>query len=276
MISLSTIATSIKVGLNSNSKNIKFAIFSDAREYKKAINTRTEKQRFTNGLVQSTGSSIVPTQSITVATQSILLSIVVKLPDPEKDQQIIDDHRFVLENYFGKFTTEAMTDGGKTYSVSWVGAFADTGTVEVRPGIGTSISFSVSIQYSFIENGLNSANCVFLLDGNAIPYSLAQITRRPSVENNPYSNTDAVATNVVTAETVGFDFQVPAQDSNNPLAKLLLQQVLNGNRGTHTLLVKLGSETAIYSVKFGETALAIQGIDNAGHKISLIAAALGA
>ncbi len=273
MISLNTIAESIETGLNANDKNIKFAIFTDAGEYKKAISTRTEKQRFTNGFLQSVSSSLVPTQSITVATQSVLLNIVVKLPFKETEKQIIDDHRAVLENYFGKYKTDLMPSDGKTYSVTWIGGFADTGTVEVRAGIGTSVSFSVSIQYSFIENGLNSSNCVFELDGNVIPYSMAQISRRPTVESNPYSNTDTESKNVATTELVGFEFQVPAQSGENPLASLLLRQVLFGNHRRHTLNATIGKETATYSVIFGESALAIQGIDNAGHKFSLISAA---
>lgn len=273
MIALSTLAKAIQDGLNSNSKGINYVIHTDMGEFEKALKTRTEQKLFTNGIVEVVNSSIVPTQSITVATQSVLLTVVVQLPNPETDKEITEKHRSVLENYFAGVRVEPLVSEGVTYSVSSVGALANTGTVQVRPGVGTSISFTVKVQYSFIENGLNSSNCLFELDGMQIPYSMAQMTRSPVAESNPYSNTDGEAESVTTAERVGFDFQVPAQTTTNSFSSLLIQQILEGSHAEHTMKVTLGKETGTYTVIFGETMLAVEGVNNAGHKVSFVTSA---
>ena len=46
MITLNTFADAIEKGLNSNAYGLKFKIFSDAGNYKKAVKTRTEKELY--------------------------------------------------------------------------------------------------------------------------------------------------------------------------------------------------------------------------------------
>lgn len=273
MIALETLAANIEKNLNLNSKGIKFKIMSDAGKFRKALHTRTEHERYTNGLLKVVDSAIVPTQTLTVASQTVLLEIVAELTFGEDKAEIIRNHRAVLDAYFTAFRVELITDDGKSYSVSMTSSIADTGEPAIRPQIGESMTWTVRIDYGFIENGLNSSNCTFTLDGAVIPYSNAVMTLRPQVETNPYSNGDGVGKSVVTSYTRGFDFQVPAQSAENGLSEVLLLAVLDGDKTIHTLTVTFGSVSRTYNVIFGQTNIVLNGVDNAGQNISLLEAA---
>ena len=278
MIALQTLAQTIENGLNASEAvtqaGIRYVIFSDAGKYKKALETRTQKQRYTNGVLRIVDSSVVPTQSLTVATQQASLEICVALPNPQQDDEIIALHRSILDGYFTAVKVQLISDNGKTYSVSSKYSLADSGTIEQRPKAGSSYTFTVHIEYSFIEGGLSSYDCVFTLDGVQIPYTTATITRRPTTESNPYSNSSGQARNVNTATALSFDFQVPAQTAVNGVSEVILAQILDGDMNTkHELTVALGANRKTYEVMFGQTDIIVTGVDNAGHNISLIEAA---
>lgn len=273
MIELTTLAANIEKNLNLNSKGIKFKILSDAGDFKKAISTHEQHEHYTNGVLKVVDSAVVPTQTLTVATQSVLLEIVAELYFGQDKDAIIRDHREVLDSYFTAIRVEPIKEGDKFYSVSMTSSVADTGEPAIRPGIGESMTWLVRIDYGFIENGLNSSNCTFTLDGAVIPYSNAVMTLRPQVETNPYSNGDGVGKSVVTSYTRGFDFQVPAQSAKNGLSEVLLLAVLDGDKTIHTLTVTFGSVIRTYNVIFGQTNIVLNGVDNAGQNISLLEAA---
>ena len=273
MISLETLANRIETNLNLNSKGIKFRIFSDAGRFKEAIAKRTEHERFTNGVLKVVDSAVVPTQTLTVATQSVLLEVGAELTFGKDKRGIMHDHRAVLDAYFTGVHEELISEGGESYSVSMTGAVADTGEPQIRPGIGESMTWFVRINYGFIENGLNSLNCSFTLDGVTVPYSSAVITNRPQAESNPYSDGEGVGKNVVTSRIRGFDFQVPAQSAENGLSEILLMSVLREDDKIHTLTATFGTVSQTYNVVFGQTDIVLQGADNAGHNISLLEAA---
>ncbi len=273
MIALETLAKQIETNLNLNSKGIKFAIFADMGKFQKALGTRTEYKHYTNGVLKVIDSAVIPTQGMTVATQSVMLQVVAELTFGKDQEEIIRNHRAVLDSYFTEFRVELISDDDKSYSVNMTSSIVSTGEPQIRPEIGSSMTWYVRIDYGFIENGLNSLNCTFTLDGVTVPYSSATITNRPQIEEIPYSNTAGVGKNVVTARTRGFDFQVPAQASEG-LGQILLLAVLDDDTVKHTLTVKFGTVTRTYTVVFGQTNVVLQGVQNAGHNISLIEAAI--
>lgn len=273
MIAVKTLAYNLEIALNmaAKSSGIVYKIHADAGTYKRALRSRTGKQRYTNGVLTIVDSSIVPTQTMTVASQTAALEICVRLDDPKTDEETIAKHRAVLDGYFTDKPSVQMTDG---YSVTATYALADSGTVEQRDGVGTSFTFRVNIEYSFIEGGLSSYDCVFLLDGVQIPYTSFHMTRNPTIDSTPYSDTAGNAGSVNTADMLGFDIQIPAQSVQNGVSEVLIDQLLDGSGNTsHVLTVQLGTHTRTYSVIFGQTDIVIEGVANAGHNVSLIVAA---
>lgn len=276
MITLNTFANAIQKGLNSNS-NIKFQIFADAAEYKNAMINRTEKERYTNGIIREGASTIVPSQSGLIATQSVQLELCAQLPSPDTDEEIIKTHRAVLDSYFQIYSTQLMTDeNDKDYSVAALYSFANTGTVEVRPHIGTSITFIINISYSFVEDGVNSSKCKFTLDGLDLPYTSARITRTPTAESNSYAKNNGRSTTVNTAYLRGFDFEMPYL-STNPVSQLIVDILLKDEPldTIHKLTYSVGDSPSpkTYSVVFGSNELNLSGIDNGGLNFSLLEAA---
>lgn len=285
MISLQTFAQAIEDGLNSNG-NIKFKIFADAGQYKDAFKDRTVKERYTNGIIRAGASTVIPAQSGLIATQSVQLELTVQLPSPATDEEILKSHRAVLDTYFQTYSTQLMTDeSGKKYSVSAVYSLAGTGAVEIRPHIGTSVVFTVSISYGYVEGGINSSECKYILDGHELPYITARTTRTPTAEANAYAENGGRSTSVNTAYLRGFDFEIPLL-SDNAASNMILETLLGGELNEHhTLTVQIGEKTdpttdigekpdpTTYVVTVGNIELNLRGIDNGSITLSLVEAA---
>ena len=270
MITLSKFAEIIENGLNSNEQGLNFKIFTDAGKYKKALKTRTVKKKYTNGILRIGTSSIVPVKGITIATQGATLEFCVSLPTPETDDKIITAHRAVFDTYFSAFSVQSITENGKSYAVSSTYSLANTGTVEIREGVGTSITFYVNISYSYIENGLNSNDCIYTLDGEEIPFT--------SVHERKFPTTDANASNGETGVSYcrnssfmrGWDFEMPALDGV-AISDNIIEQIDNNDSNiTHTLIRTMGANTKTYSVIFGNVAMNVQGVTNIGLTFSLV------
>lgn len=280
MIELKEIAREIETALNNNGYGLNFAIFTDAAEYKNAFKSRTEKKLFTNGLIRVGVSSIVPTQGLTVATQDCTIEFGVQLFNAADDEKTISDHRAVLDAYFQNYRVDPMyekdADGNivKTYAVSSLYSFANTGTVEIRPNLGTSLTFSVNASFAYIENGLNSLNCTFELDGIKIPYSSARITKTPTPQSDAFSDSKGRAESVNVSFVRSFDFQMPAQSSpeKNGIGEIIIGQLLGDDlNAAHKLVVTLGDRVPeTFDVIFAETNMSFEGINNAGHTLALI------
>lgn len=281
MIQLDKFADALEKELNKNAFGITYAIHTDAAEYQKAIKTRVSKKRFTNGLMRVGQSSIVPTQGLVVATQNAVLELCVQLFGVESDSEVVSTHRAVLDKYAQKPVVNKMTetvtdaDGNtveKEYTVTALYSLANTGEVQVRDGVGTSITFYVNIEYAYIENGLNSNNCTFTLDGFPIPYSSAKVTKSPNVQADAFSDSGGASRSINVSFNRSFDFQLPAIKGADGLGKIIIDEILGGGLNEpHTLEVKFGdNDPTTYNVIFGATDISLAGINNAGHTISLI------
>lgn len=288
MIALETFAAQIEQGLNAVGQkyNIKFAVFSDAGTYKKAFKSREKKEKYTNGLLMAGSSSIIPTQGVVIATQSATFEIVVALPDPKTDEEIIAAHRAVLDEYFKRYEVQAIEQSTTdvngntvttTYSVGAVYSLANTGTLAIRDDVGTSITFNVYIEYGYIENGLNSNDCKFTLDGFPLTFTNVKITKSPQAQADAYSDSNGRGTSKNLSFARSFDFVLPAQSGNTGIGAIINSELLDNDLNKiHALSVQMGADAEVktYSVVFGETTASLEGVDNVGNTISLIEAAV--
>lgn len=272
MIALATFAEAIESALNANTQGINFRIFADAGQYEKAFKDHTEKKRYTNGLIRVKSSAIVPVQGMEIATQQVSLELCAPLYDAEKDEEIAAAHRAILDAVFSQFTVQPIPENGKTYSVSTTYSLANTGTVQQRPPIGTSITFDVGIEYAYIENGLNSYDCVYELDGVVIPYTNASIGKVATTENNSYADTSGESLCFNTAFARSFDFQIPAQSKG--IGAQILGELLGNDLNTvHTLTMRFADGgVKTYKVIYASSDMNVQGVDNAGHNVSFVEA----
>lgn len=270
MIALSQLTALIEAGLNSNGQNINFRLFSDEGNFKKALINRTEKKRYTNGVVRVGTSAVVPISGVVVATESAVLELVVQLPNPETDEQIITAHRTVLDGYFSSFTVQKIIDNGKSYTVTTTYSLANTGTVEQRGHIGTSITFYVNLNLSYIENGLNSDEITYTLDGMKIPYTTVRTNKNPTLDSNVSSGSNGKSTSRASAFIRGWDFEMPALDGV-ALSEIIMDEIDSDTINVpHTLVKTRAGKSYTYSVIFANTSDTVQGIQNAGLSFSLV------
>ena len=269
MITIDSIAASIEQGLNASASayKFKFKIFVDAGKFKKAEKTRTGKVLFINSLLRVGESSVIPVQGITVATQSAMLEICVPIFNDDQIDEVSTLFRTMLDGYFAMYKVQSI-DG---YTVSSTYSLASTGSLEARGNIAQSLTFYVNMEFSYIENGLNSSNCTFTLDGFEIPYSSAAISKLPMTQSDPFSNSNGTGTSVNVSFVRSFDFQLPAQIGTDNISNIIIESLLGDDLNSeHTLTITVGSVTKSYNVIIGQTDISLKGIDNAGHNISLI------
>jgi len=279
MVELKTLAESIEKGLNAlsaaNNLGIVFKIHSDAGEYEKARVARTGKQRYTNGLLQVISSSIVPVQHLTVASQRARLEVAVQLFNKNTDAVIIEAHRAVLDGYFKTTSLQMLDDkNGNKYSVASTYSLASTGAVAVESPLGTSVRFSVLIDYAMVQNGLNSSAFTVTLDEVNVEYASFTIDRTPATDSASYSGTNGAARNVANSTALTFVLEIPATVTDNAANSALRGFILDGDMQTvHTLVVAIGTQSRTYSVVFGSTNISLVGYSNAGYTVKLIEAA---
>lgn len=279
MILLKTLAGKIEKGLNAlsaaNDLGIVFKIHSDAGEYKKATVSRTEKKRYTNGLLQVVSSSIVPVQNLTVATQQARLEVAVQLLDKNTDTEIIEMHRAVLDGYFKATTLQHIEDeSGNTYSVSSTYSLASTGVVTAESPLGTSVTFTVFIDYAMVQNGLNSSQFTVTLDGVNVEYTSLTIDRTAAMESATYNNDNGAGRNIANSTALTFIMEIPATVTDNAANSALRGFIMDGDMETvHSLTVDIGTKGRTYSVLFGSANIAINGYQNAGYTVKMVEAA---
>ena len=102
MIAVETLAARIENDLNAAAKasGIVYKIHTDMGQYKRALKTRTEKQVYTNGVLRIVDSGVVPSRTLTVATQEAELEICVQLPDFRRRKDV-QRRRDILVGAFG-------------------------------------------------------------------------------------------------------------------------------------------------------------------------------
>ena len=273
MIALTQLASTIESGLNNNEQGIKFRIFSDEGTFKKALKSHTEKVRYTNGVIRAGTSAVIPAAGITVATQSAVLEVVAQLISEETDDEVIAAHRAALDAFFSQFTVQRIDVDGKSFTVSIVYSLADTGTIQLRPPISSSFTFYVNINMAYIENGLNSDDVTYTLDGLEIPSSTVRVSRNPTIESNISAGSDGRSTGRESAFVRGWDFEMPAL-YRKPISDLVFEELYgNGLNDPHTLVQTCGGKSNTYTVIFGSVFCNIEGIQNAGLAFSLVEAA---
>lgn len=282
MITIDSMAKSIEQGLNASASayKFKFKIFVDAGKFKKAEETRTGKVLYINSLLRVGESSIIPVQGITVATQSAMLEICVPIFNEDQIDEVSTLFRTMLDGYFAMYKVQSI-DG---YTVSSTYSLASTGSLERRGNIGHSLTFYVNMEFSYIENGLNSFNCTFTLDGLEIPFISVHSDKKATVNSNATSGDSGLSTSRGTAFIRGWDFETIALNKNSGLSYILLTELNNdGLNIPHTFtvstsLINKNSENITfaktYTVIIGSIDMDMQSVDNVSFKFSLVEKAI--
>ena len=233
MIGLKTFAENLQTKLNNNLQGLTFAIKADTKEFEKSLRIGNTVKEYINGLLtlQSSDMSNL-TDGQLFATIGCRLQVIFKLKGNESDEdtEIIDPDtnevveiiegnyskiervRDALSSAFQTNTQEVMTDSaGKNYLVCTLYQFIETGNREQVQILGDSMSFTAYISYMIVENGINTHDIVYTLDGKVIPFQTNTAYRTPTMDANVPANSPNGATkNLSSQSNFNVSFQLPA------------------------------------------------------------------
>ena len=297
MIGLKTFAKNLQTKLNTNLQGLTFSIKADSKEFDKALRVgNTVKERI-NGLLtlQSSDMSNL-TDGQLFATLSCRLQVIFRLKGgvPDEDQEIINPDtqqivkiiegnysymervRDALSSAFQTNTQETMTDStGKSYLVCTLYQFVETGNRDQQSPIGDCMSFTAYIAYMIVENGINTHDITYTLDGKIIPFQTNTAYRSPTMDANVYAGGNGAAKNLASQSIFTISFQLPALQ--NAVTRKMFAWLFGGELNVaHILNIRYPNfsganfEESNYLVTYGENNASGETIKNVGQTMTLV------
>lgn len=302
MVEISKLTKYIQDALNTAKNGLKalpnteFQIFTDTGVLKRDIREENTVKEIINGVV-SVGASdrFFLSNGLEFSTLPLTAEFIFALEDEEEDggfnyEEEVDGIvvEKVSQNYIGnetkiatirkildtafnssQTTTELKDEKGNAYATSIIAQIAEDGERGENPVLGFSFSFSVNFYFTFVENGINSREGTFRLDGVELPYSTMSITKIKSVDNVVLSGENGNAGNVINFVTTGFTFELPALAKGDNKNKFLTELLANDDLiSAHVLTVDLDGVTRNYLVHLTENNATLSGIQNIGLKLT--------
>ena len=287
MITIKELAQKLQEKLDNIEVNtlFKFNVVTDTGEFRKPEWNGEQLTEYVNCLFTSQNSDISTLQTNSlVVTQTCALSLVLRMTGREEttyydngeliaygDIDRVTLLREYLESVLQFNGTETMTDNdGKEYIVSIVYELLQSGSRGQVDRVGDAYTFNALIYYTFVQNGINSQQAVFMLDGEQIPYQSVTTFRTPTMDGNVYANTtDGATKNLASQSTFSFSFELPAlkdKTTNN-----MLDYMLNGDiNQAHLLKYSIGDKVKEYLVTYGEIKTIGETIKNVGQTLTLV------
>lgn len=278
MINLDVLKTIIENGLNQvPNSNFVFNLFSETGDYKAPERDRNSVKQYINGILSVSSSEVIPTNGINVSTLVTKIEFIVPVNDEYTDSApiLFTEVRNVIAAYFERTNVVNLNDDNTDYVVGMYAELPTTGEVNIRNGIGESINYTVTIYFSFVENGESSMDYEFYLNGTKIPYTSANISRINSSESGVYNTSTSqdinyIVKNIPVSSAFSVTMSIPSL-SNNQAVNLIKNALFKGQIEPLTLKVK-ENETNYYEydVFISNNSMALQGVQNAGLQVTFI------
>lgn len=295
MIEISFLIEKLKQKLNNNLNGLKFAIKLDTGEItkpKRIPNTNSFEYPI-NGLVKIISNDVNNLVDGEVfATISARLQVSVPLNGDEKDKEFSDGIntktvlgygnkvkavRKTLTDLFSRAEQEIISDSDeKFYSVTTVYAFPNSGERNIVFGGGDSLVLSVIISYMIVENGINTYDVIYTLDGKQIPFQANTVFRTPTMEGNVFGDTaNGAVKNTSMQTSFSISFELPAL--KNEITAQMFEYLFGGQMNVaHILNIKYPSfgsaekKEKNYLVSFGEVKAMGNMVQNIGQTLTLV------
>ena len=211
MLPIETLIKDLNAALNGilADKTRVFDIIPDGGEYVGYTRKYNDITQYIEGVASITDSGITPLSGIEVATQTLSVTVAVKL-DPQKgvkDEDIFLPVRnaiaaYASQTYRNAYTENKGTENEKTYSVAFTATQPYAGELAIRPEIGRSIIYTFSVFYSFVQNGVNSKEITLTFEGETVPFEELTIVRVPVQDGGAFSSSGGAAKNITTRLSV--------------------------------------------------------------------------
>ena len=289
MISIQTIAERLTEKLNALApENVEFVIMGDGGSYVPSIRkprSNTVIQRV-DGEADIISSTITPVNGIIVATQTVGVSVCVRIDKSKGFDESVRYIREAIATYMSTpdvFSYTISDDKGneQTYTVTMYGSQPEAGSREVRQNYGDSIDYNWVCNFSIVQNGVNSQNQTVMFEGQPIPFTSLVLTRVPVTDGGAFSNTNGVAKSWHSTTALQVTVTVPALTNNN-LTKEHADYVINGTEKVYDVVIKFSEltmtdtdgKTVVKENKkrmiFDVGSITAQQINNVGMEINLL------
>lgn len=289
MISIQSIADRLTTDLNALvPDNVEFVIMGDGGNYVPSIRKPRSNiviQRV-DGEADIISSTITPVNGIIVATQTVGVSVCVRI---DKSKGFDESVRYIREAIATYMSTpvvfnDTVTDdkGNKQiYTVTMYGSQPEAGSREVRQNYGDSIDYNWICNFSVVQNGVNSQNQSVTFEGEQVPFTSLVLARVPVTDGGAFSNTNGVAKSWHSTTALQVTITMPAL-TNNKLTQEHADYVINGTEKVYDVVIKFselqetdGSGTATVKENakrmiFDVGSITAQQINNVGMEINLL------
>lgn len=250
-----------------------FDIIPDGGEYSGYSRTYNEITEHIDGVASITDSAITPISGIEVVTQTLSVSIAVKLELKKgvKDEDLFLPVRNAIATFASNTYKEPYVEGGKTYSVSFSATQPYAGDIAIRPEIGRSIVYSFNVYYSFVQNGVNSKDITLSFENEIVPFEELTIVRVPVQDGGAFSGTNGAAKNVTNQTALELNFSTPAL-TGNKISVALADFLLTGKEKAFDVMIKTpySDSATAFKMSFGQSSVTARGTENCGFITSLV------
>lgn len=293
MIPLNAIKDDLQSRLN-KAGTLQFILHTHTGKFVRAVKASVnEIDRKINGLVTLTSSDVETVQTgIDVASMTLKIDFVIRCKDDEDDVYDITvngEQGDLLEsgnvsyvnqvyNALNDFASKQYTgllqaEGNGNYAIACSFDLVNDGVRDKRPTIGDSYTFTVFAYYNIVENGENSKDIEYFLDGYVIPYTSAKIGRQPIAESDVYSG-ENVAKATSTATLMYCSLTAPS--FYGMFANYVRDFVLGNSNDVHILTYRCATPSPMgyedyfrsFFVVFGDSSLSAEGVANVGSVVS--------
>lgn len=293
MIPLNAIKDDLQSRLN-KAGTLQFILHTHTGKFVRAVKASVnEIDRKINGLVTLTSSDVETVQTgIDVASMTLKIDFVIRCKDDEDDVYDITvngEQGDLLEsgnvsyvnqvyNALNDFASKQYTgllqaEGNGNYAIACSFDLVNDGVRDKRPTIGDSYTFTVFAYYNIVENGENSKDIEYFLDGYVIPYTSAKIGRQPIAESDVYSG-ENVAKATSTATLMYCSLTAPS--FYGMFANYVRDFVLGDSNDVHILTYRCATPSPMgyedyfrsFFVVFGDSSLSAEGVANVGSVVS--------
>lgn len=293
MIPLNAIKDDLQSRLN-KAGTLQFILHTHTGKFVRAVKASVnEIDRKINGLVTLTSSDVETVQTgIDVASMTLKIDFVIRCKDDEDDVyditvngeqgdllesgnvSYVNQVYNALNDFASKqYTGLLQTEGNGNYAIACSFDLVNDGVRDKRPTIGDSYTFTVFAYYNIVENGENSKDIEYFLDGYVIPYTSAKIGRQPIAESDVYSG-ENVAKATSTATLMYCSLTAPS--FYGKFADYVRDFVLGDSNDVHILTYRCATPSPMgyedyfksFFVVFGDSSLSAEGVANVGSVVS--------
>lgn len=308
MINLSVLAKELEKKLNDNKQGFKFKVFADTGNYKAPERNGNDINEPINCVLRLVNSEVTnlvsgkaeDTAGLMFATQTCSFSLVYSLKGRPNNLYIlsngkrveelpedmtgievlqtiegylnkVESLRYCLDSAFQGTEQKVLEDSDKkSYHVGITYQFGTSGIREQQPGVGDSFTYQANVYYMFVENGVNSRNITFELDGIVFPYQRVTLNNTPTLDGNVYA-TDITPTvrNMASQKTFNASFFLPATE--NGVVDIFVKNTLYGEPNeAHILKLDFNGRKNNYLVIVGGVDFICETVQNVGINITLL------